>query len=480
MNETLDYSVNGASDDEPKPPSFKRSILVNLAVLGGLILALWIPLAQIGGLVRERQARQAEVEHEIAGLWGSEQLLIGPLLTLRPSAEMAQMWLPDSTPPSTWQDCRDITVTRLDEKGQTELTTSKSVCHQLLPKTIEWRGTLAPEVRSRGLFDSVVYTAELVARGTFELPEDLVLVDAGWQIHAVDVGLGELRGLEQMSLRLGGREVVLRARNDGPLSLPQSVGHWFREGLDAGPTEFELTMRLRGSQALRFVAAGQSTTVELESSWPSPSFVGSTLPARRELSDEGFSAGWAIHSLARNLPALWQNDSLSADKLTASTFGVALFLPADQYQQVERALKYSLLFIVTTFGVLLLLEVMLPVRLHPMHFLLVGAGLVLFFLLLVALSEHVGITLAYALASSAIVLLLGAYSKSILHSWRAGGIVGGVVTTLYGYLFTLLRAESLSLLFGALGLFALLAAAMYLTRGLDWYEMRFQSPRRWA
>ena len=458
-----------------KRPTLKTSILLKLTALAALMLGLWIPIVQIGGLVREREARQVEVDREIADLWGGEQLLIGPLLTLRPSLEMAQTHLSASLPRAAWRDCRDLTVKRLSEQDRTEVLTTTSPCHRLLPKTIEWRGVLSPEVRSRGLFDSVVYAAELSARGTFELPEDLVLADAGWLIHAVDVGLGEIRGLEQISLRLADRQVPLRARNDVPLSLPQSVGHLFTEELAAGAIDFEIEMRLRGSRSLRFVAAGQETGVELDSSWPSPGFVGSVLPAQRELTDDGFSAAWRINSLSRAFPMIWQSDSVRVEKLTASTFGVALVLPADQYQQVERALKYSLLFVTATFGVLLLLEILAPVRLHPMHFLLVGAALVLFYLLLIALSEHIGITLAYGLASSAIVLLLSTYSRAILHSRRAGEIVGSVVAVLYGYLFTLLRAESYSLLFGALGLFGLLATAMYLTRRLDWYEMRFES-----
>ncbi len=293
-------------------------------------------------------------------------------------------------------------------------------------------------------------------------------------IHAIDLGLGELRGLEQVSLRLSGQEVSLQARNDVPLSLPKSIGHLFTDELRADPIEFEIEMRVRGTRSLHFVATGIETAVDLASSWASPSFVGSTLPSSRTVTPDGFSASWRRSPFSRPFPAFWRPNQLERETLTASTFGVSLFMPADQYQQVERALKYSLLFVMTTFGILLLLELLGPARLHPMHFLLVGAALVLFYLLLIALSEHLGLTAAYGLASSSIVLPLSTYSKSILRSRRAGAIVGGVLAGLYGYLFGLLSAESLALLFGALGLFALLAMAMYLTRHLDWYTLKFE------
>ncbi len=150
--------------------------------------------------------------------------------------------------------------------------------------------------------------------------------------------------------------------------------------------------------------------------------------------------------------------------------------PADPYQQTERAVKYAVLFILLTFTTVFVLELLSPVRLHPMQYLLVGAALCLFYLLLLALAEHLGMGRAYTVAAAATVGLITLYTRAVLAGWRRAVAVGGVLAILYGWLYTVLRAEDYALLLGALGLFATLAVVMFLTRRLDWTTLRFRQP----
>lgn len=80
-------------------------------------------------------------------------------------------------------------------------------------------------------------------------------------------------------------------------------------------------------------------------------------------------------------------------------FSVAVATPADQYQLTDRATKYAILLIILTFMSFFVLESMTSLRLHPMQYLLVGLSLVMFYLLLLALSEHIGFTAAWITAS---------------------------------------------------------------------------------
>ena len=102
------------------------------------------------------------------------------------------------------------------------------------------------------------------------------------------------------------------------------------------------------------------------------------------------------------------------------------------------------------------------------QYLLVGAGLCLFYLLELSLSEHDGFTLAYGLASIAVVSLITIYSRAVLGGGGRVASLAGVLIALYGYLFVLLRDQNYALLVGSVGLFGALALVMYLTRRVDW------------
>ena len=139
---------------------------------------------------------------------------------------------------------------------------------------------------------------------------------------------------------------------------------------------------------------------------------------------------------------------------------------------MSRAAKYGFLFIGFTFAAFLMFDVVGGVRVSAVEYLLVGAGLVLFFVLLLAFAEVIGFTAAYLVASAAIIGLITAYSAAVLKSWRRAWYIGGLLVALYAVLYILLSLEAYSLLIGSLLLFAALAGVMYATRNLDWGARR--------
>ena len=124
-----------------------------------------------------------------------------------------------------------------------------------------------------------------------------------------------------------------------------------------------------------------------------------------------------------------------------------------------------------TLGVFFLVEVFSRARVHIVQYVLVGSALVLFYLLILSLSEHISFTVAYALASLAVVALVWAYVRAVFDEVSRSAIVGSVLSLLYGFLFVLLAAQDYSLLMGSLGLFLVLASVMFLTRNVDWYTL---------
>ncbi len=246
------------------------------------------------------------------------------------------------------------------------------------------------------------------------------------------------------------------------------------------PIVADFAVDFRGNGWLTLTPRAGETVWTVKSPWPNPSFQGGFLPATRKVAEDGFSATYRIGNLALGQSLIQTNDPASIERGGASPRGyigapagdydarIALVQPVDLYDQVNRATKYGFLFIGFTFLAFLMFDVIGGVRVSAVEYLLVGAGLVLFFVLLLAFAEVIGFTAAYLLASAAIIGLITAYSAAVLKSWRRAGYIAGLLTALYAVLYILLSLEAFSLLIGSVMLFVALAAVMYVTRNLDW------------
>ena len=241
---------------------------------------------------------------------------------------------------------------------------------------------------------------------------------------------------------------------------------------------FDLDLEVNGSRDFRVLPAGAETTVRLTSTWPHPSFVGVS-PDLPTISASGFSAAWRVPYFGRGYPPRWLSGEIDREKLAArveaSAFGVSLLQPVDVYQQAERAVKYASLFIVMTFVVFFLWEIVRGGLLHPIQYLFVGFAICVFYLLLLSISEHVGFGAAYATAAGATTLLIALYSAHVLGGMKEGILMGCGLTTLYAFLYLLLRLEEYALLAGSVGLFLMLALLMLATRRVNWYDVRLGS-----
>ena len=118
-----------------------------------------------------------------------------------------------------------------------------------------------------------------------------------------------------------------------------------------------------------------------------------------------------------------------------------------------------------------LFEVLGGLSLHPLQYLFVGFALALFYLLLLALSEHAGFGAAYVAAASATTLLVGSYAVwALAAAGRAAALAAGLAA-LYGALYVLFTLEDWALVLGAALLFAILAGTMLGTRRVDWWSI---------
>ncbi|GFM80904.1 cell envelope integrity protein CreD [Pseudomonas cichorii] len=438
-----------------------RSLAVKLGMIAALVILLLIPLMMIGSLIAERQKQRDAVLENIASSSSLSQQLSGPVMAV-PYRKAVRVW-------KTNVQTNESYLEPSQEKGYL----------YFLPERFELDGKVQTELRSRGIYEARLYHADNRVSGHFVLPENFGitenLADYEFERPFLAVGISDVRGIESaMKLQLEGQNLdFVPGTRLGWLGEGVSVNLPMQDGKQQTSLEFAFDLRLQGTGQFKVIPVGKSSTVKLAADWPHPSFIGNYLPARRDISAEGFSANWQTSFFSTNL-----EDALSRCQQTNKcqefknrSFGVSFIEPVDQYLKSDRAIKYALLFIALTFAGFFLFEVLKSMAVHPVQYALVGAALALFFLLLLSLSEHIGFASAYMVSAVACVLLIGFYVCHVLGDVLHGlGFAAGL-TALYGLLYGLLSAEDYALLMGALLLFGLLGVFMVLTRRLDWYSI---------
>ncbi len=425
-----------------------------MAFIGILMALLLIPVSMITGLVQERQYSGDSAQREVAAKWGGTQQVAGPILTV-PYRVI-----------TTYEPVLKSEKIRYD--------TTIQYAH-FLPEALYIKGGLDPEIRHRGLYDVALFKADLDLQGRFTRPDF-----SGWRIPAENILWGDayvsftvpdVRSLAgAMPLEWNGNKTECVPDNfvgspvTGGLHTPVDMAHGV-VGKDG--YAFKMHMRLNGSGTMNFLPLGKETHIAVASGWKTPSFTGAFLPGDNTVGAEGFQANWTTSHLSRSFPQSWRGEEVAAKDWEPFAFGVELLLPVDRYQKTMRCAKYASLFILLTFLVFFMNETFDKRRIHPLQYLLVGCALCLFYMLLLAFTEHIPFDYAYAIATAGVVGLITAYGFAVLSTRKRALALGGMLTGLYAYLFTLLQMEDFALLMGALGLFAILGTVMYLTRRLN-------------
>ncbi len=335
-------------------------------------------------------------------------------------------------------------------------------------------GTIKPEIRYRGLYEVVVYNGRLNLSGVFNPPDlnglNVPVQDIIWKDAILSVGITDMKGIQDFieivwnekkysaSPGIESKDVMFSGISINPLSNAEQVKKY----------EFNVQINLNGSYGLFFVPAGKETRVELSSDWNNPSFTGTYLPENREITKDGFRASWKVLHLNRNFPQSWLGPQY---KVADSAFGLDLLLAIDEYQKTMRTTKYAILFLSLTFLTFFMIELLSKKVIHPIQYMLIGFALLIFYTLLLSLSEYLLFKYAYLIAAAAIIILISLYSVSVLHNLRQTGIITGILVLLYGYLYTILQLQDYALLMGSIGLFIVLAVVMYLTRSIDWFTI---------
>lgn len=416
-------------------------------VIGLMVLVMYIPLAMVDGITRERQSYFDRTVTDVASAWGGEQVLSGPFLVIPEVATGENIGLVNGAPVVIRDASERVFVPALQKL-------TISITHQM---------------RQRALYEVPVYTALLRVEGEFAALEPELLNRRDRKLNVdrarLVLGIPFPRAISSASKLTFGSETTPFQSGSGLQWVGQGI-HAVLAGYDGSRAQaFSLQLELRGTRSLSFTPVGNDSRIEMTSTWPHPSFNGQYLPEHHEITADGFSAAWVVHELARNLPATWRVDQnpVALDGLTAR---VDLFQPVTGYRLVDRAIKYGVLFISLTFLSFVCFELTLGLKFHLVQYGVVGVGLVLFYLALLSLSEHLAFSVAYAVSTALLTGLVGWYVRGMSGSLRLSFWAGVLLATLYAVLYVLLQLEAYALLVGTAVLFLGLGALMFSTRTL--------------
>ena len=444
-----------------------RRFYLKFAAIAILMVFLLIPQSVILDLVSERASWREQAYQSIGQSWPGEQTLAGPVLVIPYTLTYNRK--------ETAKDAKGVVRETLHEEKLSDAL-------HLLPKQLRINSKLDSSVRSRGIYGVPVYNSAMQVSGEFNNQAVLDLLAENpdkkfqWEKPYLSVMVRDQRGIARPpSLQWSGSALAFQPGSNLSGSNAAAGMHAKLPALivDA-PSRFAFAfdLELNGMRAMNFALLSEDTEVTLQSNWASPSFTGELLPSKREISDSGFSAQWHASSFSFNVSgAMEQCRKGECASLLDRAVGFSLLQPVDVYQQAERSVKYALLFIVLTCGVLILFELLKKLPIHPVQYTLVGFALLVFYLLLVSLSEHLAFWLAYTTAGFASTGLLTLYFGSILHSRKLGLLLGSGLAGLYALLYMILQAEENALLMGSVLIFVVLAVLMLATRHFDWYAL---------
>jgi len=437
----------------------KTSITARMLMVGALILVLLIPLTYVNILIEERSYRQQDVVGEINQKWGNDVMLYGPILKL---------------PYKTYSE-----TSTFNEKTKTYLKETKTHINYayVFPEELDIDASVKSKTLHLGNFESAVYTSDMEIMGTYKSPtlksKGIKTEDIIWNNTAILFRTTNLKGIKnEMNISINGDAYDFETNfndNTSGNHLDELETGFLNEKLIKNNFKFNMSVTYDGTNQIQVIPVGKTTTMKMTSNWADPGFIGNYSPddETRSITKEGFKVDWKVLSINRAFSQLYLN---KIPHLNQFAFGTKFVVLVDEYQKSERSAKYGFLVIGLTFLVFFLIQTMSKIHIHPFQYLMIGLALIMFYTLLVSISEHSNFLKAYIIAGVSVVLLITLYSKSILKNLKFSALIGLSLTALYAFIYVIIQLENYALLVGSIGLFLILTAVMFVSRKIDWHN----------
>lgn len=436
---------------------FLQSNTAKMAMVGFLTLVLLIPLFFVQNLISERSQRKSEMVDEVTNLWGKDILFYGPTLRV----------------PYTYYENFNVTDPKT---GNTTIQRKTSTNYAyFFPNELKNNSNIKKnESLKRGIFNHVVFTADMNFKGYFSAPNYTKLGIAAenmqWDKASLIVKTTNLKSIKsELQIQLNEQQLTFEPQNSDKnnYSVLATTVFDYRKIAPQDKLNFNFNITYNGSNSIQFIPIGKRTDVQIDSDWESPSFEGSFAASdtTKTVDHTGFHADWKILDINRTFTQQYVNQLPNLDDYL---FGVKLIQTVDEYQQNERVSKYGFLVIGLTFLIFFLIQMVSKINIHIFQYSMIGLALILFYTLLISITEHSSFSLAYAISSIAVIGLISWYSLAILKAKKFPIFIGVALSVLYSFIYVIIQLEDYALLVGSIGLFSILAGVMYFSRKIDW------------
>lgn len=393
--------------DMPTPPATPApyvkspSLASKLALMALQCLLLLIGAGTVWMLAFDRERTSSEVAESISTEWGGNLYIQGPSVV---------------------------------PQGDT------GVAQGVHPASFDCEASVASLTLHRNIYQAEVFDADITLSGTFSRAE---LLERSESPMILELYMPADHNCKPGPLTVAGKQVAwtrvnntLQARID-PARLPETI-------------KFSTTLKVRGSGMISVNRTARRSSIVIRGEASYPSFGGCALPDKRSI-------------VGRNFYARWDSD-VSAQQLAAkddNNVTTEFLVGVDSYRKVSRSLKYSIIIVILTFIMVLVTEIRTRRRIPLINYLLIGAALILFYVLLLAFAELIPFGYAYAIAAAMTVALIAVYLWRMLDSKSVGITAAVILSTLYASCYVMLCVDTYALLLGSIILFTALAISMY-------------------
>ncbi|RZL33901.1 MAG: cell envelope integrity protein CreD, partial [Pedobacter sp.] len=381
---------------------FFQSLTAKMIMVGVLSLFLLIPLAFVQNLIEERSDRKKEVVHDVTESWGKDVHLYGPILKV------------------PYKIYYQTSVVNSETQKQEIKTSETTEFAYFFPEKLDFKTQILKDNSlKRGLYNVVVFSTNIKSDGNFSTPnfsklnikEENIL----WDQATILVKTTNLKSSKSdLKIQINNASYTFESKEntDKYFDLLES------EPFDLTSTraaKFNFKMKFNGSNSVKFIPIGKNTNLSIDSDWEDPSFEGifAANTSTKTVNEKGFHADWNVTQVNRPFS---QEHLNVLPQLNEYLFGVKLIETVDQYQQNERASKYGFLMIGLTFLIFFLIQTLSKISIHIFQYIMIGLALIMFYTLLISITEHSTFSFAYVISTFFVIAMLYFYTLSILKS----------------------------------------------------------------
>ena len=262
-----------------------------------------------------------------------------------------------------------------------------------------------------------------------------------WNRASIIIKSTDLKSIkEEIKINFGSSQFAVEPVFDsvGNTSVGSLESSFFDYNSIKNNKNFSFQVVYNGSNQIKMVPIGKTTQIKMTSDWPSPSFDGAFIPSSKTISKLGFAASWKILHFNRAFSQSYFN---ALPDLSSQSLSVDFITPIDEYMQNERASKYGFLVIGLTFLIFFLIQTISKINIHIFQYLMIGLSLVLFYTLLISITEHSSFSFAYAISGLSVVVLITLFSFSIVHSKKFSLLIAASLASLYTFIYVIIQLE---------------------------------------